>query len=136
VDPERALPVASELGISRLWAIHALAVNTGSHSHAKRFELEITGGAPLAVRLGTGPWFPDVAGFRKLQKIQTHWGDVFVPKLGCHAIIPELTRLGGVMWRYWCEPCAPNKGAKARAQARRHKRLVDSIALKRTQRPA
>ena len=40
---------------------------------------------------------------------------------------PSRTRLGGVMWRYWCDDCAPSKGAKARAQARRHKRLVEEI---------
>ena len=118
---------ASELGIGRLWAIHALSVVTSSHSCAKRFELEITGGAPLAICLGTGPWYPPVAGFRSVQRVQSFGGVVYVPKLGCYSIIPESTRLGGVMWRYWCDDCAPRKGAKACAQARKHKRLVDEI---------
>ena len=128
------LAVASELAISRLWAIHALSVCTGSHAHAKRFELRIAGGAPLAVCVGTGPWFPPVAGFRKVKRLQTLWGEVFVPALGCHAVIAESTRIGGVMWRYWCDECAPNSGAKARAQARRHKQLVDEIHRSRLRR--
>ena len=121
------LAVASELAFARLWAIHALLGLTGSHSHAKRFELEVTSGRPLAVCVGKSPWFPPVAGFRKLQTVRSYWGDVFVPALGCHAVIPESTRLGGVMWRYWCDDCAPNRGAKARAQGRRHKKLFDEI---------
>ena len=121
------LSVVSDLAFGRLWAIYALLFHTGSHSHAKRFELEITDGAPLAICLGTGPWFPPVAGFRRTLRVRTHWKDVWVPACGCNAIMPESTRLGGVMWRYWCHSCAPNTGAKGRAQARRHKRLVDEI---------
>jgi hypothetical protein len=121
------LSVASELAISRLWAIHALSVLTGSYAHAKRYELQVTSGAPLAVCIGTGPWFPPVSGFRKLKKVRSYWGEVSIPAAGCHAIMAESTRFGGVMWRYWCDDCAPNKGAKVRAQARRHKRLVDGI---------
>lgn len=129
------ISVASELAFSRLWSIHALLVHTGSHSRAKRYEQQVTDGAPLAICLGTGPWFPPVSGFRKAQQVSTYWGVVSIPALGCHAIIPESTRLGGVMWRYWWDDCATSRGAKARAQARRHKQLVEEIHTSRSPRP-
>ena len=79
--------------------------------------------------MGTGPWFPNVSGFQKLRPVYSyHWGELHVPALGCHAIIPESTRFGGKMWLCWCEGCKPNRGAKARAQARAHKRMVDKLA--------
>jgi hypothetical protein len=122
-----------ELHHARLWAIHALSLLTGSHAHAKRFELKITDDHPLTVCGGTGPWFPAVSpGLRKLQPVQTFWGEVLhVPALGCHAIIPESTRLGGVMWRYWCDDCSPSKGQKSRSQVRAHRRRVEAWAIER-----
>lgn len=55
---------------ARLWAIYALSLRTGSHSSAKRLELEMTDGAPLAVCVGTGPFWPAVAGFQKTRRVQ------------------------------------------------------------------
>jgi hypothetical protein len=122
----------TELHTSRLWAIRALSLVTSSHAHSKRFELKITDGHPLTVCGGTGPWYPEVAGFRKTHPVSTFWGEeLHVPALGCHTIIPESTRSRGVMWKYWCENCAPNAGAQTRAQVRAHRRRVENWASER-----
>jgi len=126
------LRAALELAGARLWAIHAFFVLTGSHSQAKRFETELAAGEPLAVCIGTGPFWAPVAGFRKLQTVRSaHWGELHIPARGCLAVIPESTRLGGVMWRYWCDDCAPKRGQKTRSQARRHRTMVDELAERR-----
>jgi hypothetical protein len=122
---------ACELVHSRLWAIHALALLTGSHAHAKRFEVGVASGRPLTVCYGSGPLLPPVAGFQRLQAVDIHLlgkVKVQIPRRGCLAIIPESTRVGGVMWRYWCSDCAPSRGAKARSQARAHRRMANRFA--------
>ena len=118
------IAVAIEIAGARLWAIHALSLVTGSHSYAKRIELEMTDGAPLAVCVGTGPFWPAVAGFQKTWPVQWYKRELSLPALGCRAVMPESPRLGGVMWRYWCDECAPNKGT-VRAQIRRHVRRLN-----------
>ena len=117
-----------ELAHARLWALHGLSLDTGNHSHARRFEFRVTNGDPLTVCFGYSPFAAPVAGFQRLQTVTTsRWGDVHIPANGCLAIIPEATHMGGRMWRQWCEDCAPSRGQRARALARAHKRIVERL---------
>jgi hypothetical protein len=121
---ERASPLepvaAIELSAARKWAMHAVALRTGSYVHARRFEITHTHGEPLTLCVGT-----------QVTVKSDYWEDVLeIPARGCYSIIEESRTIGGRR-KLWCDEHAPNKGQRARARAREHKRFVDEIAAQR-----
>jgi hypothetical protein len=105
---------AWELSNAKKWAIRAFAYVPGE-VRAKKIEVELTQGEPLAICMGSQT------------SVDTEMGLLHLPVLGCRSVFPDATHVtgGNRMWRDWCDKCPPNQAQPLRTARREHKKRVD-----------
>jgi hypothetical protein len=91
--------VAHDLTVKRDWALHAL-INHGGPAWAKRRQLEVTDGRPLAIC--TGGRFPMYE--------QTEVGVLRAWPTGCYHVFQEAPNVAGKKWPPLCPDCQPRAG--------------------------
>jgi hypothetical protein len=91
--------VAVELTIKRDWALHAFT-NHGGRAWAKRKQLELTDGRPLAI----------CTGGRFRMYVQTVIGEGSAWPTGCFRVFEEAPNIKGKKWPPLCPHCQPRSG--------------------------
>jgi hypothetical protein len=115
-ERESPLDYAAAWGLNnaKRWAIRALADREGK-IRAKKIELNLTQGKPLAICMGSQT------------SVDTEMGHLHLPVLGCRSVFRDATHVtgGNRMWRDWCDNCPPNKAQPLRWAKNEHKKRVD-----------
>jgi hypothetical protein len=93
--------VAFELVTMELWALHAI-VDQAGHGAAKREQVRLSGGRPLAICRQTA----------SIRVVQTSLGPIKVNGEGCFRIFESPTRASGRMWPHLCPDCRPRNGKR------------------------
>lgn len=115
------LDVAERLALTETSALFALAyIRRGggatSPGRAKQLQVELAGGRPLAVCVGT----------RQVGTIETSYGPREYVVSGCGAVFPASTRPSGRVSNHWCPDCRRNLRRNPAREARRTlKRQLD-----------
>jgi hypothetical protein len=103
--------VAWELYAAQRWVRLAYCERHTS-VEAKRYELAVADGAPLALCIGTSISV-DVRRWKRVSRLLGRSGvTTWAP--GCRRVIPDVRDSERHFWRVWCDDCAPNRGQTTR----------------------
>jgi len=120
-----SLAVAHELVVSEVWALGALA-NWKGHAAAKREQIRLANGRPLAICRGT----------ESGREVVTPLGTYVVHGEGCLCIFEAPTRASGRLWPHLCPACRPRNGKRQplrEAERRLRRRIDDRLRARATE---